>query len=82
MPTGCGTWPAFWMCGADWPNNGEIDIIENVNIADINHSTLHTNDGCDMKNEDMTKFTGSWSPNLAGGNGTNCYINAPGQGTN
>jgi beta-glucanase (GH16 family) len=20
MPTGCGTWPAFWMVGPDWPN--------------------------------------------------------------
>lgn len=20
MPTGCGTWPAFWMTGPDWPN--------------------------------------------------------------
>lgn len=20
MPEGCGTWPAFWMVGPDWPN--------------------------------------------------------------
>lgn len=26
MPTGCGTWPAFWMVGPDWPNGGEIDV--------------------------------------------------------
>lgn len=26
MPVGCGTWPAFWMFGPDWPNNGEIDV--------------------------------------------------------
>ena len=25
MPGGiCGTWPAFWMFGPDWPKNGEI----------------------------------------------------------
>lgn len=26
MPTGCGTWPAYWLVGPDWPNNGEIDV--------------------------------------------------------
>ena len=25
MPGGiCGTWPAFWLVGPDWPNQGEI----------------------------------------------------------
>lgn len=61
MPTGCSTWPAFWMCGDDWPNNGEMDIIENINVEIENQSTLHSKDGCDMKNEDMGAFTGSWA---------------------
>lgn len=41
MPGGvCGTWPAFWMVGPDWPNQGEIDIIEGVNNQQSNDMTL------------------------------------------
>jgi hypothetical protein len=28
MPKGCGTWPAIWEVGDNWPNNGEVDIVE------------------------------------------------------
>jgi len=30
VPTGCGSWPAFWTCGPAWPTGGEIDIFEVV----------------------------------------------------
>ncbi len=34
MPTGVGTWPAFWAMGEDdgieWPEVGEIDAMEYV----------------------------------------------------
>lgn len=32
FPGGKGTWPAFWMLGStgNWPNCGEIDIIEHI----------------------------------------------------
>ncbi|EKD19659.1 uncharacterized protein L3040_001996 [Drepanopeziza brunnea f. sp. 'multigermtubi'] len=42
----CGSWPAFWMFGPQWPNSGEIDIIEGVNSQMKNIMTLHTGDTC------------------------------------
>ncbi|KAL0579258.1 hypothetical protein V5O48_002762 [Marasmius crinis-equi] len=48
MPQGCGTWPAVWTVGSDWPNQGEVDILEGVNDQSPNQGTLHTNAGCTM----------------------------------
>ncbi|KAF7134188.1 hypothetical protein CNMCM5793_005867 [Aspergillus hiratsukae] len=73
MPGGiCGTWPAFWMLGPDWPTNGELDIIEGVNTQSTNQMTLHTTDGCTIAN---TGFTGTLLT-------SNCYSYAPGQAEN
>ncbi|EJD55251.1 hypothetical protein AURDEDRAFT_109653 [Auricularia subglabra TFB-10046 SS5] len=46
MPTGCGTWPAFWSNGPTWPVTGEIDILEGVNDQVNNQATIHTRAGC------------------------------------
>ncbi len=80
MPGGiCGTWPAFWMLGADdgpnkqWPNAGEIDIVEGVNSQPANKMTLHTNAGVAVTNG--TDFSGQLVT-------PNCDIDAPGQATN
>ncbi len=74
MPGGiCGTWPAFWMVGADWPNNGAIDIVEGVNDQASNSMTLHTSQGVVVNNN--TDFSGDLVS-------ANCDIDAPDQPTN
>ncbi|KAF8761258.1 glycoside hydrolase family 16 protein [Rhizoctonia solani] len=60
MPQGCGSWPAYWTTNTvNWPQAGEIDIIEGVNDQGPTlrpsthprlHSALHpttTNTNCD-----------------------------------
>jgi hypothetical protein len=43
QPTGgLGYWPAFWMLGpGQWPENGEIDIMEDVNALSEVAGTVH-----------------------------------------
>ncbi|MBR7826737.1 ricin-type beta-trefoil lectin domain protein [Actinospica sp. MGRD01-02] len=43
QPTGgVGYWPAFWMLGpGQWPENGEIDIMEDVNSLSELSGTVH-----------------------------------------
>ncbi|WWC66727.1 uncharacterized protein I206_100632 [Kwoniella pini CBS 10737] len=49
MPSGCGTWPAFWTSTiGHWPEGGEIDIMEGVDGKGTNQGTLHTTSGCTM----------------------------------
>ncbi|KAI6041497.1 glycoside hydrolase family 16 protein [Pisolithus marmoratus] len=49
MPEGCGTWPAVWeTLEADWPDSGEIDIIEGVNNMSPNQVHLHTSPNCSI----------------------------------
>ncbi|KAF2705200.1 glycoside hydrolase family 16 protein, partial [Pleomassaria siparia CBS 279.74] len=72
MPTGCGTWPAFWMVGPDWPASGEIDILEGVNEQTNNAMTLHTGPGCSITDGG---FTGTVDT-------PNCDVKADGQSAN
>ncbi|WP_328875687.1 family 16 glycosylhydrolase [Streptomyces sp. NBC_00287] len=44
VPRGQGMWPAFWMLGTpvNWPDSGEIDIMENVGYEPSTvHGTIH-----------------------------------------
>ena len=42
----CKVWPSIWTKGNDWPNNGEIDIIEGVNKMNFNQMAVHTKGAC------------------------------------
>ena len=70
MPAGiCGTWPAFWMFGPNWPNSGEIDIIEGVNMQTSNSITLHTSEGCSLDGTGSVASSVLASTDCTGGNG-------------
>ena len=61
MPAGCGTWPAFWLTDeANWPVNGEIDIVEGVNYQDTAKTALHTTKECRMDDVPEGSKTGTW----------------------
>ncbi|KAK0445175.1 endo-beta-glucanase [Armillaria borealis] len=55
MPQGCGTWPAVWTVGPNWPNGGEIDLIEGVNNQASNQATLHTSSDCTMPSDSRSQ---------------------------
>lgn len=44
LPCGVGQWPAIWLVGkGDWPNTGEIDIMEEVGFEPTTiYGTLHS----------------------------------------
>jgi hypothetical protein len=50
----CGSWPAFWSVGKNWPADGEIDIIEGVNLQDHNEIVMHTAGTCSITDTGMT----------------------------
>ncbi|KAL8653596.1 MAG: hypothetical protein Q9226_003790 [Calogaya cf. arnoldii] len=54
----CGVWPAFWSTGPSWPSNGEIDILEGVNLQSTNKITLHSDPGCSINGKDCQGSTG------------------------
>ncbi|KAI0042191.1 glycoside hydrolase family 16 protein [Auriscalpium vulgare] len=64
MPYGCSVWPAWWSVGPDWPNGGEIDVVEGTNIKTDqrgNQYTLHSGAGssCTLVSKSPKTFTGN-----------------------
>nr|GAT54798.1 predicted protein [Mycena chlorophos] len=72
IPSVCGTWPAWFNgVGADWPQAGEIDVIEGVSLYQKNIYSIHTGSGCSVSSSasSLAKVT------LVESSGTNCDAN-------
>jgi hypothetical protein len=85
MPSSeCGSWPAFWLLGkAQWPLDGEIDILEGVNDEVRNAVTLHTAAGCAISNASMPATGGDFTQEYTGVLTTDdCDVNAADQDKN
>jgi beta-glucanase (GH16 family) len=65
LPDGYGMWPAFWSYGANWPMNGEIDILEAKGNLPYQYSTNYfygTVAGTDLvHNSDVSTYTSASS---------------------
>jgi len=71
MPFGCSVWPAFWTKGPLWPDDGEIDIVEAINLMTTNQMALHTTKGCTHPAPPQQKGR---NMNLDCGTGTGCTV--------
>eukprot|EP00931_Biecheleriopsis_adriatica_P057008 TRINITY_DN3380_c0_g1_i1.p1 TRINITY_DN3380_c0_g1~~TRINITY_DN3380_c0_g1_i1.p1 ORF type:complete len:392 (+),score=52.11 TRINITY_DN3380_c0_g1_i1:72-1247(+) len=74
IPTGMGTWPAWWAAGPHWPDNGEIDTIESVHTDTAIFTTLHTSPGCSQAEVQEISYEGDCNS----GDGTDgCGVTGP-----
>lgn len=79
LPSSMGIWPAFWLLGenidqVNWPECGEIDVMEAINNESKVHATLHwnnnghqsySNQGSDLKNREEYHLYGmEWKENF------------------
>ncbi|KAJ7113814.1 hypothetical protein C8R44DRAFT_740702 [Mycena epipterygia] len=54
IPAVCGTWPAVWLTGTDWPYDGKIDVVEAANLYTRNVYSLHTGPGCTISSSTIS----------------------------
>lgn len=83
MPqSACGAWPSFWTLGPNWPTNGEIDLLEQVNFENTNKMSLHTGGGsqgsCDIQNPGSQDNGTFLAPGCAVYDGNGNYANPSG----
>ena len=82
LPTGKGTWPAFWMMPVDyksWPADGEIDIMEEVGydpnvVVSTIHCNKYNNTGTSIESARMTVPTAQSEFHVYGMEWTADYI--------
>jgi hypothetical protein len=95
MPAGCGVWPAFWLTDeANWPVNGEIDIVEGINYQSVAKTALHSTKSCSMDDVPIGVKKGGWDsavgipdkktgiPDMTVRDATNCFVYDPHQWLN
>ncbi|KAG8759579.1 hypothetical protein FRC14_005608 [Serendipita sp. 396] len=77
VPIGCSVWGALWSKSAvsQWPEGGEVDIMEAVNKMPTNQMALHTDTACTVPRDNPGQ-TGT--PN---GNFLDCQIQRNADGT-
>ncbi|CAK9084351.1 unnamed protein product, partial [Durusdinium trenchii] len=57
VPYGCGVWPALFTLAdhGEWPNGGELDMLEYVNM-DVSKSSFHTGGSCKLNPSAVNEY--------------------------
>ena len=75
----CGVWSAFWSVGPQWPEAGEMDLLENINLATTNKYVLHTGNNLAVSNFSDPTVANSTGMNIRGHfSNLNCSAHADG----
>lgn len=79
MPYGCSVWPALWTQGPNWPEGGEIDIMEGVHLQKTNQVALHSEgDGCyASKDVSMTGSLAYENCSISSNSASGCIVTDP-----
>ncbi|XXQ32070.1 GH16 domain-containing protein [Plasmodiophora brassicae] len=72
MPVGCGTWPAYWFLGPNWPSSGEVDVIEGVHNNTWNELTYWTGSKCTQPSARRQTAVSAGQDCLVGTGATGC----------